>query len=110
VTQKQASRIKRLTALLGQARKVHEEAAISDDWERLLAREAQLKSELSSLLSPPVTAEEAPGVRIVLQEMLALNQRTVEIVETRKAAAATALRHCTLVRRAAKAYGHTAAV
>ncbi|APZ42998.1 flagellar protein FliT [Acidihalobacter ferrooxydans] len=106
--QTRASRVDLLATLIRNARALLAEAARVSDWESLLAREEKLRHELSAVLADPIQSEEVAAVRIALQELLALNQQTVAIIENRMNEASSALQHVSLVQRAAQAYGHTA--
>ncbi|MEJ2632691.1 MAG: hypothetical protein P8011_15170 [Acidihalobacter sp.] len=104
----QSTRVERLAALVDESRGLLEQAQSTSDWEALMARESHLRARLAGLLAASVGDHELTAVRIALQELLALNQQTVQAVEARKADAFRGLKHTALVRRAAKAYGHAA--
>ena len=102
------TRIEQLAALVKESRALLEQTRVTADWGDLVARESVFRERLANLLAAPMEEHELAAVRIVLQELLTVNQQAVNVVEARKTDTFHALKHTALVRRAAKAYGHTA--
>lgn len=111
VSKVEEERVQALAGLVSLGRQLLQAARSSNpepDWLQLLRNEAKLRAQLETLMGKPVLPHEVEAVRIALQELLAINADLVDLIDGYRARAVQALEHKALVRRAARAYSHSA--
>jgi len=104
------TRVDKLMMLIDEGRLLLEAAATTSDWKTFIAQEAYFRQRLEKLMAEPIMPVEAEAVRIALQELLAINNQAVELVEERQMSIASGLQRASHVRRAARAYSDTVTV
>lgn len=96
-----------LNAMVAEGNRLLQETQTTDDWQQLIVWESEYHKRLEMLLDHTWDASEVSAVRIVLQELLHINERAVATIQSRQEGLLASYQKSRLGTKAVTAYSHT---